>query len=125
MRHGLVMCSHHISAIGVMREAYERGASVPQKLSVIGFDDVRIAQFVVPPLSCTVVTSGNGPSRVRSLADRTSAENTLTARYRIRSDHRLSLAKLNGSGIMSAESVELSPNLWRPCENCEVTTQSL
>lgn len=46
-----MMCSNDLSAIGVMREAYERGISVPQELSVVGFDDVRIAQFIVPPLT--------------------------------------------------------------------------
>ncbi len=46
-----VMCSNDLSAIGVMREAYQRGVSVPQELSVVGFDDVRIAQFIVPPLT--------------------------------------------------------------------------
>jgi DNA-binding LacI/PurR family transcriptional regulator len=51
-----VMCSNDLSAIGVMREAYERGVSVPQELSVVGFDDVRIAQFIVPPLTSVRVS---------------------------------------------------------------------
>jgi LacI family transcriptional regulator, galactose operon repressor len=46
-----VMCSNDMTAIGVMREAYERGISVPHELSVIGFDDVRLARFVIPPLT--------------------------------------------------------------------------
>ena len=39
------------TAIGVMREAFDMGISIPQQLSVIGFDDVRLAQFVIPPLT--------------------------------------------------------------------------
>lgn len=46
-----VMCSNDVTAIGVMRQAYERGLSVPQQLSVIGFDDVHLAQFMTPPLT--------------------------------------------------------------------------
>ena len=46
-----VMCSNDMTAIGVMREAYERGISVPQQLSVIGFDDVRMSRFMIPPLT--------------------------------------------------------------------------
>jgi LacI family transcriptional regulator len=46
-----VMCSNDISAIGVMRKAYELGLQVPHDLSVIGFDDIRLAEFVIPPLT--------------------------------------------------------------------------
>jgi len=46
-----VMCSNDVTAIGVMRQAYERGISVPQQLSVIGFDDLHLAQFMIPPLT--------------------------------------------------------------------------
>ncbi|MBO0911925.1 MAG: LacI family DNA-binding transcriptional regulator [Acidobacteria bacterium] len=46
-----IMCSNDLTAIGVIREAYEYGIPVPQSLSVIGFDDVRLAQFITPPLT--------------------------------------------------------------------------
>jgi DNA-binding LacI/PurR family transcriptional regulator len=46
-----IMCSNDISAIGVMREAFERGIKVPEELSVIGFDDVPIARSTIPPLT--------------------------------------------------------------------------
>jgi LacI family transcriptional regulator len=46
-----IMCSNDLTAIGVMREAYDYGISIPQELSVIGFDDVRLAQFMIPPLT--------------------------------------------------------------------------
>lgn len=46
-----VMCSNDMTAIGVIREAYERGVSVPQELSVIGFDDIRLSRFFIPPLT--------------------------------------------------------------------------
>jgi LacI family transcriptional regulator len=53
-----VMCSNDISAAGVIREAYARRISVPDQLSVIGFDDVRMAQFVVPPLTSIRISQG-------------------------------------------------------------------
>jgi LacI family transcriptional regulator len=46
-----IMCSNDMTAIGVMREAFDRGISIPQELSVVGFDDVRWAQFMNPPLT--------------------------------------------------------------------------
>ena len=46
-----VLCSNDMTAIGVMRKSHEAGISVPQQLSVVGFDDIRLAQFVLPPLT--------------------------------------------------------------------------
>jgi LacI family transcriptional regulator len=46
-----VLCSNDITAIGVMRESFRQGVRIPQDLSVIGFDDIRIAQFTIPPLT--------------------------------------------------------------------------
>lgn len=53
-----VMCSNDISAIGVIREAYGRGIRLPEELSVIGFDDVHMAQFIVPPLTTVRISRG-------------------------------------------------------------------
>jgi len=46
-----ILCSNDMTAIGVMREAYQRGIQIPSDLSLIGFDDIRLAQFVTPPLT--------------------------------------------------------------------------
>jgi LacI family transcriptional regulator len=46
-----VLCSNDMTAIGVLRQSYEEGIEIPRDLSVIGFDDIRLAQFVIPPLS--------------------------------------------------------------------------
>lgn len=50
-RPSAVMCSNDISAIGVLRQAYDSGINIPGDLSVIGFDDIRLAQFTTPPLT--------------------------------------------------------------------------
>ena len=46
-----VICSNDMTAIGAMRESYDEGVHIPQDLSVVGFDDIRLAQFVTPPLT--------------------------------------------------------------------------
>ena len=40
-----------MTAIGVMRQSDEEKISIPRDLSVVGFDDIRLAQFVLPPLT--------------------------------------------------------------------------
>jgi len=46
-----VLCSNDMTAIGVMREAYEQNIKIPDDLSVVGFDDIRLAEFTIPPLT--------------------------------------------------------------------------
>jgi LacI family transcriptional regulator len=46
-----VLCSNDMTAIGVMREAYDHNVKIPEDLSVVGFDDIRLAEFTIPPLT--------------------------------------------------------------------------
>ena len=46
-----VLCSNDMTAIGVMRQAYDHDIKIPHDLSVVGFDDIRLAQFMIPPLT--------------------------------------------------------------------------
>lgn len=46
-----VLCSNDMTGLGVMRKCYEEGLSIPGDLSVVGFDDIKLAQFVLPPLT--------------------------------------------------------------------------
>ena len=46
-----VMCSNDMTAIGVLREAYEQNIKIPDDLSVVGFDDIHLAEFTIPPLT--------------------------------------------------------------------------
>jgi len=46
-----VMCSNDMTAIGVLHKLYRAGLKVPDDLSVIGFDDIHIAQMTIPPLT--------------------------------------------------------------------------
>jgi LacI family transcriptional regulator len=46
-----VLCSNDMTALGVMRKSFEDGISIPKDLSVIGYDDIHLAQFVLPALT--------------------------------------------------------------------------
>jgi LacI family transcriptional regulator len=46
-----VLCSNDMTAIGVMRKSYELRINIPHDLSVVGFDDIRLAGFMLPPLT--------------------------------------------------------------------------
>lgn len=46
-----VLCSNDMTAIGVMREAYEQNIRIPDDLSVVGFDDIYLSEFTNPPLT--------------------------------------------------------------------------
>jgi DNA-binding LacI/PurR family transcriptional regulator len=46
-----IVCFNDIAAVGAVRALHEAGISVPQQVSVIGFDDVMSAQFVIPSLT--------------------------------------------------------------------------
>lgn len=46
-----IFAGNDMIGIGVLRAAAERGISVPQALSVIGFDDVQLSRYVYPALT--------------------------------------------------------------------------
>jgi DNA-binding LacI/PurR family transcriptional regulator len=46
-----IMCSNDMTAIGVLHAAAAAKLRIPDDISVIGFDDIHIARFTVPPLT--------------------------------------------------------------------------
>jgi LacI family transcriptional regulator len=46
-----VMCSNDMTAIGVLHALDETTHQVPKDISVVGFDDIHLAQFMLPPLT--------------------------------------------------------------------------
>src|SRR6266487_5953291 len=46
-----VFCYNDMTAIGLLMACRERGIAVPQELSVVGFDDIKMASYVAPPLT--------------------------------------------------------------------------
>ncbi len=46
-----IICANDAMAIAMIREATQRGLSVPDDISIIGFDDISVASHITPPLS--------------------------------------------------------------------------
>jgi len=46
-----VLCSNDLTAIGVLHALDETVHKVPADISVVGFDDIHLAQFMLPPLT--------------------------------------------------------------------------
>jgi LacI family transcriptional regulator len=74
-----LLCSNDMTAIGVMREAYDHGIKIPTDLSVVGFDDIRLAEFMIPPLT-TVQMSQKELAQIafRALLDEVGRESPST-----------------------------------------------
>ena len=47
----VVFCGNDVLAVGAMRRARELGIDVPRDVSIIGFDDIELAQVANPPLT--------------------------------------------------------------------------
>jgi|SRR5579871_538633 len=46
-----VLCSNDLTAIGALRAIRRAGLQVPDDMSVVGFDDIALAEFTEPPLT--------------------------------------------------------------------------
>jgi len=46
-----VFCSNDHMALGVYKAAHEKNITIPGNLSVIGFDDIKLASYITPPLT--------------------------------------------------------------------------
>jgi len=70
-----IMCSNDMTAMGVVHAAAHLGLRIPTNLSVIGFDDIDIARYCVPPLS-TVRMSRRKLARAAFMALKSLADGT-------------------------------------------------
>jgi DNA-binding LacI/PurR family transcriptional regulator len=68
-----VLCSNDMTAIGALRVLSKAGLRVPDDISLIGFDDIHLAEFVYPPLT-TVRMSRNDLARSAFTALRSHVE---------------------------------------------------
>ena len=46
-----VFVTNDIVAVGAWRTLLEEGVRVPQDMSIIGFDDIELGRFLIPPLT--------------------------------------------------------------------------
>ena len=104
-----VLCSNDMTAIGVMRESYRQGFRVPQDLSVIGFDDIRIAQFVIPRLTSVRM------SQVET------AELAFTA---LLEDVQRQTASPNGSEYLLRTTFVVRESTSKPCDVPKIATRA-
>ncbi|HLZ64493.1 MAG TPA: LacI family DNA-binding transcriptional regulator [Ktedonosporobacter sp.] len=66
-----VFCGNDLAAMGVERALQEAGLRIPQDVSLIGYDDISLAAFAVPPLTTVRVECEElGMLAVRRLLER-------------------------------------------------------
>ncbi|MCB0187997.1 MAG: LacI family DNA-binding transcriptional regulator [Caldilineaceae bacterium] len=46
-----IFCYNDQTAIGAINACYSKGISVPKQLSIVGYDDIRAASYITPPLT--------------------------------------------------------------------------
>src|SRR5260370_18861716 len=46
-----IFCANDEGAVGAMRALHQAGLTVPDDVSVVGFDDIEVAQHLIPPLT--------------------------------------------------------------------------
>ena len=84
-----IMRRNDMTAIGVMRQSYEEKISIPRELSVIGFDDIRLAQFILPPLTTVQMSQAElGAACLPRSFDRGAAREASSPRHRIYSANK-------------------------------------
>ena len=50
-----IVAGNDLTAIGVLHRAYDAGLRVPERLSVVGFDDILFAEYTQPALTTVAV----------------------------------------------------------------------
>ena len=50
-----VFCGSDILAVGAMKECRQRGLRIPEDLSIIGFDNLELAEYLWPPLTTIAI----------------------------------------------------------------------
>jgi DNA-binding LacI/PurR family transcriptional regulator len=92
-----VLCSNDMTAIGVLHAVSDRGMQVPKDISIIGFDDIHMAQFTVPPLT-SIRMSGSDLSTAAldSLLATLAGSSADSAKRQIRIPTRLVVRQTSG-----------------------------
>ncbi|MGA8110553.1 MAG: LacI family DNA-binding transcriptional regulator [Acidobacteriaceae bacterium] len=70
-----IMCSNDMLAIGVLHKLSREGIRVPGDVSLIGFDDIRMAEMMIPPLTSVRMSrlelARSAVSALRAYAEKT------------------------------------------------------
>ena len=78
-----LMCANDEMALGALRAVRDRGLSVPADISIIGFDDIRLARFIDPPLTTVAQPMQEIGREAMTLLIELLADPTVAARKRI------------------------------------------
>ena len=62
-----IVCANDATAMGAISQAHELGLSVPQQLSVMGYDGVRMAEMFSPPLTTLSHSAAESGERIASM----------------------------------------------------------
>jgi DNA-binding LacI/PurR family transcriptional regulator len=81
-----IVCGNDIMAIGVMKAAHTWGASVPEDLSVIGFDGSPIARLTDPPLTTLRQPTARMAAAIASLLVGDQSQNVNAPAQRFRAE---------------------------------------
>ena len=103
-----VLCSNDMTAIGVMREAYDHNIRIPDDLSVVGFDDIRMAEFTIPPLT-TVQMSQHELAKIAFQALLTEVECEPSAHQHHKYELNTSLVLRRSTALAQAAAVPATP----------------
>lgn len=87
-----IMCSNDMTAIGVQHALFSARLKVPDDISLIGFDDIHLAEYTIPPLTTVRMSCKDLAQRaVRSLLShlkpgeiRTEADRRISTRLIVR-----------------------------------------
>ena len=65
-----IVCGSDLMALGAIRTIRQRGLSVPEDVSVVGYDDSRLIAFTDPPLTTVrQAVTAMGTAAVQALLD--------------------------------------------------------
>lgn len=79
-----VFVANDTIAVGCYKAAYELGVKIPDELSIVGFNDVATAQYMVPPLTTVkLYTEIMGETAVDLLVERLSSKREVSKKITI------------------------------------------
>lgn len=78
-----LICHNDVTAIGAMHGLSEEGVRVPQDVSVVGFDDIALTDYTVPPLTTVAQDKYAMGSRAVAIVDRILAGETVSGTERL------------------------------------------
>jgi LacI family transcriptional regulator len=118
-----VLCSNDMTAIGVLREAYEQNIKIPDELSVVGFDDIHLSQFTIPPLT-TVQMSQHDLAKIAFHALLTEVEAGSLSNERRTYELTTSLVLRKSTALAPVDKSETEPDKTGRIKSRRTTTSS-